>query len=206
MDLLNSVIFKKTNTKSIRIKISSDLSVTVTYGKYHSLKKAQEFFSSKEIWVKNSLDKMTKRLEIKQKHQNDLSLKLSNKEFLERTHFLILRTKEFAEKFNFKIGKITLKWQKTLWGSCSSKNNISLNKSLIYLPNELIDYVILHELVHTKIKNHSQSFWRELAKILPNAILLNRELRKFIPKSCGRPQESINPKLKLDNWAGRYIF
>jgi predicted metal-dependent hydrolase len=57
--------------------------------------------------------------------------------------------------------------QKTLWGSCSGVNNINLNYLLIMAPMSVIDYVIVHELAHTKIKNHSKDFWQLVESILP---------------------------------------
>ncbi|MHC4325449.1 MAG: M48 metallopeptidase family protein, partial [Planctomycetota bacterium] len=64
--------------------------------------------------------------------------------------------------------------------SCSAKNNISLNINLARLPDELRDYVILHELVHTRIKNHSKKFWAELDKVIGGgAKELSKKLRKY---------------------------
>ncbi len=175
------VIFKITKTKNIRIAIKSNLQITVSFNKYCSLKKARSFFESKNVWIQNSLQKMKKRQEIRQ-CQNQINLpKLTPAEFLAKKHYLILRCRQMAEKHNFTIKKVILRQQKTIWGSCSSRNNISLNANLAFLKNELIDYVILHELVHTQVKDHSKKFWNELAKILPNSKLLNHELKSFTP-------------------------
>ena len=67
---------------------------------------------------------------------------------------------------------------KTRWGSCSAQNNISINVGLIALSDELRDYVILHELVHTKIKNHSKEFWKALELIIKDPRLLNMKLKQ----------------------------
>lgn len=74
--------------------------------------------------------------------------------------FLPKRTELLAKQHGFKYNKITLRNQKTLWGSCSFHDNISLNVQLMRLPLHLIDYVILHELCHTIHKNHSTNFWK----------------------------------------------
>jgi hypothetical protein len=71
-----------------------------------------------------------------------------------------------------------VKNQKTRWGSCSEKNNINLNANLVLLPDELIDYAILHELVHTRVKKHSKRFWDELDKLVGNAKKLDQKLKK----------------------------
>lgn len=95
--------------------------------------------------------------------------------------FLPRRLKFFALKFGFSYQKVRLTHAKTRWGSCSSSKTISLNIALMNLPNELIDYVLLHELNHLKHMNHGAEFWRDLAKICPQAKQKARRLRNFSP-------------------------
>jgi len=78
------------------------------------------------------------------------------------------RLSYFSDKYNLKVNQVRVKEQKTLWGSCSSKNNINLNYLLIMAPMKVIDYVIVHELVHTIHKNHSTKFWQKIETIMPN--------------------------------------
>jgi predicted metal-dependent hydrolase len=81
--------------------------------------------------------------------------------------FLTTRTSELSEKHELKFGRLFVRSQRTKWGSCSVKRNISLNWRLIGAPERVIDYVILHELLHTKVMNHSQTFWVHLRAICP---------------------------------------
>ena len=78
------------------------------------------------------------------------------------------RLKELAQKHGFSYNKVSVRNNKRNWGSCSSQNNISLNLQMMKLPDELIDYILLHELVHTKIKNHSAKFWSKLDELTEN--------------------------------------
>ena len=78
------------------------------------------------------------------------------------------RLSYFSDKYKLKVNQVRVKEQKTLWGSCSSKNNINLNYLLIMAPMKVIDYVIVHELVHTIHKNHSAKFWQKVETIMPN--------------------------------------
>ena len=82
-------------------------------------------------------------------------------------------------KHNFQYNRVSIRNQRTRWGSCSSKDNISLNMKLLHLPDQLIDYILLHELVHTRVKNHSQDFWNELETVVPNARTVDKQLRDY---------------------------
>lgn len=98
---------------------------------------------------------------------------------LEAKEYLPNRVKELADKTGFKFNKLALKNIKSRWGSCSRKNNINLSIHLMRLPDHLINYVILHELVHTVHHNHSSSLWSLLNKITGGAKILDKELRKY---------------------------
>jgi len=99
----------------------------------------------------------------------------------EAKEYLPQRTEFLANKFNFKFEKVSVRNAKTRWGSCSGKNNISLNIHLMRLPEHLCDYVILHELCHTIEKNHGKHFWTLLDKVSGNAKGLDKELKNYNP-------------------------
>ncbi len=102
---------------------------------------------------------------------------------IEAKKYIPKRVEELAYLLNFKYNRVFLKNLKSRWGSCSGQNNINLNIHLMQLPNKLIDYVILHELVHTVHKNHSKKFWEALEKVLPKSKQLNNDLKKYSPKN-----------------------
>ena len=98
----------------------------------------------------------------------------------EAKHILPKRLKELAAKHGFSYSRVTIRNNRRNWGSCSSQNNISLNLQMIKLPNRLIDYILLHELVHTEIKDHSAKFWRRLDEVSENrAKMLSKEVQKY---------------------------
>ncbi|MFC1930119.1 M48 family metallopeptidase [Chloroflexota bacterium] len=84
-----------------------------------------------------------------------------------------------AKHCNFSYNRVFIRNQKTRWGSCSSKNNISLNMKLVKLPDELIGYVILHELAHTRRKDHSKAFWTEMDKLVGNGKKMASRLKSY---------------------------
>ena len=83
----------------------------------------------------------------------------------------------YANSFNFQYGTITIRDQKTIWGSCNSKNNLSFNWKAIFFNNDVINYLVVHELVHTIHKNHSKKYWQAVENILPNYKELNKMLK-----------------------------
>ena len=85
----------------------------------------------------------------------------------------------WGKKMGLRVNKVTLRNQRSRWGSCSRQGNISLNIKLIHFASDVIDYVIVHELCHLQHMNHSKSFWRKVEQYLPNF----RELKKVIRES-----------------------
>ena len=81
-----------------------------------------------------------------------------------------------SEQYELPYTRLTVRRMRTRWGSCSSKNNISLNSALVFLSDELLEYVCLHELVHTVHKDHSAAFWNALVVISPEALSLRKKL------------------------------
>ena len=90
---------------------------------------------------------------------------------------LTKRVQEIAHNLDFKIGKVSIRGQKTRWGSCSTSGNLSFNYNLLRFRKEVIDYVIIHELCHLKEMNHSKKFWKLVDKFCPDYRLLRRELK-----------------------------
>lgn len=98
---------------------------------------------------------------------------------VEAKEYLPQRLEFWAQRFGLRYKDLAIKNMSSRWGSCSGHNNINLNLHLIRLPEELIDYVLLHELAHTKEKNHSKRFWDFLQQMLPNAKELNKKLKFY---------------------------
>ena len=166
---IGSVIFKKSNqAKRIIISIREVSNVRVSIPFNISFKSAEEFVRLKTDWIRNNLIKLS---------QNKTKLKEVNKNYARK--ILKKRLDQLCEKYNFSYGNLSIRNQKTRWGSCSAKNNISLNAKLTSLPKELMDYVILHELVHTKVKNHSKDFWNTLDKYILNSKKIDKELKGY---------------------------
>ena len=176
IDGVGPVLFehsKRAKRINISVKPSRGVRVAVPYGV--SFKKALKFVHVKAEWVEKHLEKM-KRYEIERKTIQD-NLSHIDKSIAKR--LLTGRLKHLAKKHGFTYNKVSIRNQKTRWGSCSARDNISLNMKLVVLPDELMDYVILHELVHTRRKDHSKRFWVELDKYVANGKVMASRLRKY---------------------------
>ncbi|GBF23159.1 hypothetical protein tpqmel_0563 [Candidatus Gastranaerophilus sp. (ex Termes propinquus)] len=139
----------------------------MTLPKKMSFSSAQKFAHSQLEWIK-----------LNAKHSAECSradetehLRAQAKEYLPK------KLQQLADMHGFKYKKVTIKNMRSRWGSCSYFNNINLNLNLMRLDEDLIKYVLLHELVHTVEKNHSAKFWALLQKHLPEALELRKKLK-----------------------------
>lgn len=156
----------RSKRKSCAIQIYPDLEVVVRAPLHMTNKEIEDFINSKEEWIKSSLQKF----EITNDEFSNLK-PLSEKdiEALKEKALKIIPNKVdyYAKRIGVSYGKITIRCQKTRWGSCSSKCNLNFNCLLMLTPENVIDYVVVHELCHLKQMNHSKQFWYEVKSILP---------------------------------------
>lgn len=99
----------------------------------------------------------------------------------EAEQLLPVRLQQLANKHGYDYKSLQIKKLTSRWGSCSSTRQISLSYFLVQLPWEFIDYVILHELVHTRHLNHGTDFWRDFKSVLPDARQLQKKIRQYKP-------------------------
>ena len=89
------------------------------------------------------------------------------------------RVRHYCEAMGVTVGYVTVKNQKTRWGSCSAKGNVNFNYQLAFLPDELLDYVVIHELAHRRHMNHSRAFWAEVEKYCPDYLERREQLKEY---------------------------
>ncbi len=165
-------ITRSPRAKYQRITVRPDKTITVTIPRGGSLSEAKQFLKSKISWIQKQLQKIDQHVESQDMPDLDIDLEKAQIHLFNRLDY-------FSEKYNFPYNRSGFRCQKTRWGSCSGKNNISLNVNIAFLPEELQNYVLLHELVHTKVKNHSRKFWAELDKYTQGqAKGLSKKLKK----------------------------
>ena len=167
-------VVKSKRAKRLCITVKRDQTVRLTLPRGVSPRTAEQFLHSRIPWIEKHLRKFR---EIERRPAPPALAKIDE---TQARRALIERLNEMAEKHNFHYAKVTIRKQRTRWGSCSAKNNISLNINLVRLPEALRDYVLLHELVHTRIKNHNKAFWAELDKAVGgNSKTLAKKVRNY---------------------------
>ena len=167
----------RSNRKTVAIQVNSDRSVTVRAPRSASEKDIEEILKKKEAWISKHIEK-TK--ETKERFEAEPTEKLTREKVIalaeEALKVIPERVEYFAKVIGVTYGKITVRNQKTRWGSCSSKGNLNFNCLLMMAPPEVLDYVVVHELCHRKQMNHSKAFWLEVEKVLPDY----KEARKWL--------------------------
>ena len=159
----------------MRLTVSCDGGVVLTspFGMRESL--IEKFVSDKKQWIWNKLqffknvDRRAVRTFSHQDYRDNKDIALAL--VTERISF-------FNETFGVWFSKISIKNQKTRWGSCSRQRNLNFNYKILFLPPVHQDYIIVHELCHLKELNHSRKFWALVGKIVPNYFEIKKELRK----------------------------
>ena len=174
----------RSSRKTMSLEIKADGSVVVRAPLRLSEAKIQKFVEEKQEWILKNLEKIQKRAAQK---ENVQKLSALERQHLQNKACVVIprRVAYYAEKLGVSYGKITLRQQKTRWGSCAANGNLNFNWLLILAPPEVLDYVVVHELCHRREMNHSQAFWKEVEKILPDY----RERQKWLKDNGWRLME-----------------
>ena len=173
----------RSSRKSIAIEIDRDLKIKVRAPQRMNQNQIMRFVKEKEQWIRLHLAKMIQLQKMQEKEMTDTQRVTLTPEDLQRLMVLArreipVRVKYFAELMGVTYGKITIRNQKTRWGSCSQVGNLNFNCHLMEMPTEILDYVVVHELCHRKQMNHSRLFWMEVEKVLPDYQVRQRWLKQ----------------------------
>lgn len=180
------VLERSIRAKHINLSVKPFKGVRIAVPRGVSFDEAVAVARSKRQWLRQHLDRMAlvEQQIIAQQGGPDIDRNLARK-------VLVTRLDLLADRFGFRYNRVFIRNQKTRWGSCSQKNNINLNVNLVRLPQRLIDYTILHELVHTRVKNHGPAFWLALERCVADPRALDRELNQYwmllVPVGHDRP-------------------
>ena len=160
------IIRSSRKTLAIQISVSGQVTVRAPHTMPDST--IHRFLSQKESWILEHLSHAATDPAQPQAENPPLS-EFRRSYYMESARKIFKRkTAAYARKMGVTYGRITIREQKTRWGSCTSEGNLNFNWLLILAPPEVLDYVVVHELCHRKEMNHSGAFWAEVEKVLPD--------------------------------------
>jgi predicted metal-dependent hydrolase len=163
----------RSSRRTISVQIAPSGEVLVRCPRRMSNADIRRFVESKSDWIEKHLEKRTAavRLPVFTDEQLQVLARQARQTIPERVA-------HFAPLVGVTYGRITIRSQHTLWGSCSGKGNLSFNCLLMLTPPEVLDYVVVHELCHRKEMNHSARFWAEVGRVLPDYEIRRKWLRE----------------------------
>lgn len=163
-----SVLLVRSSRKTLAVQIRADGTVIARAPLRMPKDRILYFLSEKASWIRMQQGRMQEREKMRQQARIHLDA-AQEKELRERAKSVLAqRTAYFARQVGVTYGRITVRDQKTRWGSCSQTGNLNFNFRLILAPSEVLDYVVVHELCHRRQMNHSAQFWQEVAQVLPD--------------------------------------
>jgi predicted metal-dependent hydrolase len=165
------LIKKRKGARSVKLSVYPDGLVSVSAPKWYPLYLIQRFVEEKYGWISDKLK--TAVFSIKNERDEYLGLKEKARALTrERVVF-------FNQHYRFMVGRITIKNNRTSWGSASQRGNLNFNYRIVKLPDDLRDYIIVHELCHLGELNHSDRFWRLVEETIPGWKERRARLRKI---------------------------
>ena len=168
---------KSKRARRLRVAVYCDSSVMVTTPYDFGMSKIEHFLRLKGTWI---LDKITYFKNLSKTIKLPTGKRAYNKY---RVHALELVNKKVAELnkfYNFSFNNIIIKNHKTRWGSCSKKKNLNFNYRIVFLPEFLAEYIIVHELCHLGSFDHSRKFWTLVEKTVPDFRARNKQLKALV--------------------------
>jgi hypothetical protein len=159
------------------LSVYPDGRVAVTTPYLLNARSAERLIREKAQWLLSKLDYFSTH------RQKEMTPRFSRREYLryrERARTRITQRIETLNRYyGFSYNRISIRDQKTCWGSCSKQRNLNFNYRLLFLPSRICDYVIIHELCHLKELNHSKRFWNLVAHSMPDYQEAKRELQTY---------------------------
>lgn len=168
-------ILERARRHSMRLSLGRSGEVKVMAPLLLSKKIIDEFVISKIEWIKKTKEKIDRASKVPHAGKGELL-----KEKLRAKKLILSRLKEVDVNKEFKYKRVTIKNITSRWGSCSIKGNLNFNYRLVYLPLDIVDYVVLHELCHLIEHNHGIGFWQEVAKRMTDYKVRQKNLKKHI--------------------------
>ncbi len=165
-----------TRRKSLGLQIKSDGRVYARVPERTSDEVIRYFIEKHTAWI---LRKRSRLVNVPQASVTRLPEVTSEAGKRQIRRLVTQRVAYYAGMMGVAYGRISMRNQRTRWGSCSSDGNLNFNCRLLFVPPELVDYVVVHELAHRRHMNHSPEFWQEVERYLPDYRERREKLRQY---------------------------
>lgn len=177
----------RSERKTIALQIDKNLQIFVRAPYQISEREIFRFVEAHDLWIQKHIKKLEEKKKWEESHP---VRKFSEEEIRELMQqavaYIPQRVAYYGKKMQVGYGRITIRNQKTRWGSCSEKGNLNFNCLLMLAPEDVIDYVVVHELCHRIEMNHSRKFWQEVQQVLPEYEKQKRWLKTHGEKLINR--------------------
>jgi predicted metal-dependent hydrolase len=171
---INYEVRRSVKARRMRVTIHRDGRVVATMPRFLDLKILDKFVEEKKEWIIERVQKFLSSPLRFVKNSSKRDLKKYKAEVL----VLVNERLEYYNKYyNLKYNRISIRNQKSRWGSCSKKGNLNFNYKILQLPPEIRDYIIVHELCHLQEFNHSKDFWNLVKVAIPNYVEVRNGLK-----------------------------
>ena len=170
----------RSRRKTISISVSHDGKVTVRVPVRMTDRDIRRFIDEKQNWIEKQLFRAGE-IQAEKSARGEITEETILQLHKKAKMSIPPRVVFWAGKIGVTYGKITIRHQKTRWGSCSSKGNLNFNCMLMMCPDEVIDYVIIHELCHRREMNHSAGFWAAVENVCPEYRVQRKWLKQHGP-------------------------
>ena len=164
----------------MRITVRSDGSVTLTRPTHAPSASVEKFLREKIAWITSKLKYFSLHpVAVRTRKRSIYTSAHYRTHRAEALALVSARLEHFNQHYQFSYNTVSVKNQKTRWGSCSSKRNLNFNYKVLFLTPAQCDYIIVHELCHLVEFNHSTRFWARVAEQIPDYKAIRKTVRKF---------------------------
>lgn len=178
LDIPDYTVRRTKRSRNLRLIVTRKREVIISAPeRYISDTVIAQFVAKHSRWIEKQLKRMDK-------YKDMIPLPNGHKDYLEKKsivyEFLNDRLDFFAKLYGVKYGRVSVRSQRSIWGSCSRSGSLQFNYKIYYLNLQLRDYIIVHELCHIKEHNHGARFWGLVERTFPYHKKLRKQLRKYL--------------------------
>ena len=170
-------INRRRGLKRLSLRVGKGGKVTVSAPPRLSISFIEKFIEEHEVWIESA------KAKIEEREKNDAKEKIQFPSFesskARAKKLLLERVRYWTKWYGVKFERVSIRRAATRWGSCSSQGNINLHYKLFFLPEELREYVVVHEVCHLLHMNHSRAFWKEVERAVPEWRSIKRKMKAY---------------------------